>query len=471
MTSAEAPLPRDGELRLYITRDGMEAHLTATAPGEGGRPVTRQQVEEALARAGVVHGIDPSALEQVLNPLNAEQMICVARGTPAVPGQDGYIDYCVELAAQRLSPAEGQDGRVDFHNVSRIVNVTRGTLLARRIDPQPGLPGRTVLGQEVPFRPGRPALLKRGKNTDFDDSGACLYATIDGQVSVADGRVSVLPVYEVPGDVDFHTGNIDFVGHVVVGGSVKGGFLVKAGGDVEVRGVIEPAAQVLAQGNVTVRQGIASGDKGWVQAGGFVAARFIENGRVAAGGDVMVQDAIIQSAVRSGGSVRVEGRKATIVGGHLQAREEVSARVLGSPLAPQTFIEVGIDPALRDEYRALAPRYRELKQQFEVVSRNLAVAQQSMGSVHNLPEKRRQALIKLVEEYQTLRGQLQAMEERRQQLEAEFARSQGGRVIAREVAHPGVHVTIGRAACVLNDPLKSVMFVLEEGEVKTTSAR
>ena len=49
----------------------------------------------------------------------------------------------------------------------------------------------------------------------------------------------MFPVYVVPGDVDFSTGNIDFIGSVKVMGSVRNGFSVKAEGNVEIMGRLE----------------------------------------------------------------------------------------------------------------------------------------------------------------------------------------------------------------------------------------
>ena len=125
-------------------------------------------------------------------------------------------------------------------------------------------------------------------------------------------------MYEIRGDVDFSSGNINFIGDVTISGGVTSGFEVKAGGDIEVDGVVE-SARVESGGNITLHKGIAGAEKGMIQADGAITARFIENARVMAGGDVTVSDAIIQSIVWSGASVRCEGKRGTIVG-KIQAR-------------------------------------------------------------------------------------------------------------------------------------------------------
>ena len=61
------------------------------------------------------------------------------------------------------------------------------------------------------------------------------------------------------------------------------------------------------------------------------------------------------------------------------------------------------------------------------------------------------------------------MEKRQAELEREFNRIQRGRIKVFDVVYPGVHITIGRAIYVVNDPIKYAMFILEDGEVKLTS--
>lgn len=466
----KAPESQDGQTKVYITRDGMEAYLTVSPPRGDGRPVDFRQAMDALEKAGVVHGIDVARVGEALEERNWNRSIVVAKGTPPVHGEDGRVEYKFSLPGQKVGPAETANGKVDYRNLNLICNVNKGALLAVKIDPKPGVPGMAVTGNPVPPRMGKEVVLRRGKNTVLDDTGHCLYSAADGRVVMDDDKIVVEAVYEIRGDVDFSTGNIDFVGSVIVGGEVTSGFVVKAGQDIEINGGVE-AAQLIAGGNITIRKGIAGGDKGMIQAGGKVVARFIENARVIAGSEVTVQDAIIQSFVRSNSSVQVEGRRGTIVGGLIQARDEISARVIGSTFATQTHLEVGVDPEIREEYRSIVTRHKEKKKAFDVVAQNLQMLQRSVTSPDNLSGKQRMALIKLLEEYKSLSAELKQMEERRAFLEQEFNRLQGGRIKVLDIVYPGVHITIGRAVYVVNDPIKYAMFILEDGEVKITSVR
>jgi hypothetical protein len=121
-----------------------------------------------------------------------------------------------------------------------VQNVERGQVLARWMDapPVPGDgsapdPWSTLAYEEKVF----PA----GNNTMVDPSRPDeLLAAEAGYVFYLDGRITVKKTLNVRRDVDFHTGNISFLGNVVVHGSVRAGFQVQ-GLNVLVRQTVEGA--------------------------------------------------------------------------------------------------------------------------------------------------------------------------------------------------------------------------------------
>ena len=143
-----------------------------------------------------------------------------------------------------------------------------------------------------------------------------------------------------------------------------------------------------------------------------------------------------------------------------------SRRLSVPPLATQTNLEVGIDPALREEYRILMGEYRDKKKSPRWLQ-NLQSMQQLARSPENLSSSRRLVLIKLLEDYKVMQKEITRMEKRQAELEREFNRVQRGRIRVLMWYTP-VHIAIGRAIYVVNDPIKYAMFILEDGEVKLT---
>jgi uncharacterized protein (DUF342 family) len=105
------------------------------------------------------------------------------------------------------------------------------------------------------------------------------------------------------------------------------------------------------------------------------------------------------------------------------------------------------------------------------LSSNLQIVQRAGRSPQDLPDKKRLALIKMLDDYKKVKQEMTSLEERMQFLEEEFNRFHGARVRALEVAYPGVRISIGSAIYIINDAIKYSQFVLDEGEVRLTSLR
>lgn len=465
---SESNLNIDGQVKISFSPGKMHAFLEVSAPVGSGVPCQREHVLKALQDNDISYGIDDKVIDQVLQEQNWNKRFLVAKGLEAENGVDGKLIYKFPLATERLVPKEDEKGNIDYHERGLICNVKMGELLVERIPPTDGTPGRDVTGREIPSKRGRDWRLPRGKNTVVDQEERNLYANCDGHVTVVDGKVMVDSVLVIGQDIDFATGNIDFLGNVVIHGNVASGFKVHATGDIEIKGFVE-AAEVIADGSIEVKGGITAGSKGVVKAGQNIYARFIENSLVEAGADVLVRESIMQSQVRSGGSVIVSDRRAIIVGGVIQAFNLVQSKVLGSQLATQTVIEVGVNPLLRQEYQNIIKVKSEKKKIYDNLNQNLQTFQRSAVPIDSLSDKKRLTLIKMLDDFKSLRQEMSSFEERLAFLEGEFEKTHSAKVRVSEVVYPGVRITIGQSVYIVNDPIKYAEFIYDGGEVRLTS--
>ena len=87
-------------------------------------------------------------------------------------------------------------------------------------------------------------------------------------------------------DVDASTGDIEYDGNVMIPGTVRTGFTVKAKGDIQVNGVVE-GATLIAGGNIVIKRGVQGMSRGRLVSGGDICAHFFESANVEAKGDVL----------------------------------------------------------------------------------------------------------------------------------------------------------------------------------------
>ena len=449
----EIPEP---EVQVIVARDRMEAFLQIHSP-KGARTLSVDEVFEKIQTAGVVFGVDSEAVLKAVERLRSNTSI--AKGKPAQDGKNAEIHYLVSTESKGR-PQELDDGRVDYKSLNLFVNVAEGEVLAEKLPATLGENGCDVLGQTLFPKKGKEVSLPMGKNTRIEEDK--LIAAQAGHVLFSGGKLSVVPVIELKGDVDLSTGNIDFTGNVIIGGSVQQGFSVKAGGNVEIRGSVS-GGNVEGK-NITVCHGIQGMNAGKLKAEENINARYIENGVVEAGGDIVVSEAILHSRVSAGGRILVEGRRGIVAGGHLMAGGEISLHAGGTHLAPVTILEVGIDPVVKDEYRRIRDEHQKMNQMLEQTQKALTILKAIEAS--KLPPDKREMLLRLTKTQFQLVGQIEAIRNRMMQIELLFEEVRTGKVRVDDVIYPGVKIIIGALVRPIREPIKHSSFYVEDGEIR-----
>lgn len=452
----------DGVLVIDISDDQMKAYAILFPPLSNGRPVTKDVIMVKLNDAGIKYGIDHKMVQELCTAQKYTRC-CIAQGRQPQKGRDAVIEYNFDVSQDLFKPQVTDDGRVDFYNLNVIQNVVEGQVLARKIPAVPGISGVTVTGKKVnPPRP-RDIPLNAGKNTILNNNGFTLIATISGHAILKAGRVSVLPVFEVAGDVDLSTGNIDFVGSVRVLGNVKPGFVIKAEGDVEVNRAID-GGFVKAGGSIMVKGGVLGRGKGHIKACGSIYAKFFENVNVEAGHTVVAGEAIMHSIIKAGRKITVKGRKGKIIGGLCFAGEDIEGKVIGSPLAVNTQLEIGVSSQAIADLKALSLDEIEITEQLQKLNEMIML----LKSVEE-PKKYLQGRdpASLITTQQNLLAKLETVKEKKNEILARFQLLEQGRVRVQECIYPGAVVTFGNLSYYIREEMQHICFYKEGDNIKT----
>jgi uncharacterized protein (DUF342 family) len=459
----------DSTITVDIAEAEMKAWITITPPGMGGCDISAETCLSFLRKNRVVHGVNEEFLRDIADNPTYNERLVVAEGTKPVNGKDACIQYNFETDQTKVRLREGSNGRVDFKDLNIIQNVVENQPLAKKIDPERGAAGRTVTGQIIPAKDGRDIPLPIGKNVHVGDDGATVIADINGQVILAASKINVEPVYTVNGDVNLKTGNIIFLGTVIITGNVEDGFSVKAAGNIEVDGTVEKA-ELDAEGDIIVHQGITGKNSGLIRAGRSLWARFIENAIIDAGNMVVVSDGIINSQVSAFKRIICQGKRAHIVGGRLRASEEINAKILGSPTSgTETICEVGIDPQSKEQLETLRDHKADSEKQLDEIQRNLQTLINIKKQRKSLPEEKEAYMSDLMDKRQILIADLRKINEDMARLQ-EFLTTlkTRGRVSASAKVYPGVKILIRDALNDVRTEYRAVTFILENNLIRVT---
>ncbi|MBI4612869.1 MAG: DUF342 domain-containing protein [Planctomycetes bacterium] len=144
--------------------------------------LTTDRIVDWLTKQGVVHGFDRAAIES---------MVCMGKGE--IPPQRSIV------VARATPPGEGTPARMQ-HKFRMGQVVIKGDVLAVKIPPGYGAPGKSVTGEEVGGLMGRELRMRPGLRTAVSADGITCLAATYGVVMVEEDLVDVRPLVRIAED-------------------------------------------------------------------------------------------------------------------------------------------------------------------------------------------------------------------------------------------------------------------------------
>lgn len=288
--------------------------------------VDYEEILQYLDEQNIVYGIKNDDIKVYCTKKEYAKEFVAACGKEPIDGKDAEVVYNFDVSKEKRFE-ENLDGTIDFRNLNNIINVKKDDLLCYIIPPQLGEDGIDVYGETIRYVKGRDASFNYGKNTYISKDGFKLLASTDGCVEFKNEKVYVENVYKVS-NVDNSTGNIDFIGDVIISGDVKEGFSVTVKGNIKIRGMVE-GAYINCDGDVVISKGMNGMGKGSIISKGNITSKYIENATIISD-KCIYADALINSNVKAGESIILRGAMAAIIGGVSQAEKLIYAKTIGS---------------------------------------------------------------------------------------------------------------------------------------------
>lgn len=435
---------------IYVSSDRMYAWVLVFPPTGWGKELTKELIFEALEKKKVSYGLVQETFDSLPDDYNRYfHLFLIAKGSKPANGDNGYlVDYFLRHV-ERL-PEMDEFGNVNYMSLGAEQNVKKGDLICEAIPPTEGIAGRTVLNQELRCKNGKSVSIPKGKNTEVSEDGNKLIASIDGRVEFSGRYFSVKPLLEIPGNVDYSTGNINFIGDVLIHGDVCSGFSVKAMGDIKVDGVIE-SCEIEAGGDLIVVKGIVGNMETIVRSQHNIYSKYLVNSIVHARQNVHT-DSIRYSNVYSDGEVQVCSGRGLIVGGQIRAAQGIEAKIVGSVYESPTSVFLGGQPYANFEKQLLSRNIKEMKDEMEKLERQ-----------PDSPYKSKQ-MSKLRLELSVSGMKLNKFDRDKDRMEEEGEELKNCRLRCG-TAHPRVSITIEDENVILDRTYNSCNARLVEGEI------
>lgn len=445
----------DAQVVIFTIKNQLAAWLLVYPPVGHGREVSREMLVQALEESEVDFGVDKDLLNQL--PAADDRyfhLFLAAEGIPAIHGKDGYVIDNFPREKQQELPVN-ESGQVNYAELNIVHNADIGDVICQIVEPTDGEDGRTVFDKEIPAKDGKKAVVPKGRNTELSEDGSTLTATKPGHVEFDGRNFQVKPVMEIGRNVDYSTGNINFLGDIHIHGDVCSGFTVRAMGTITVDGVVE-ASTIEAGEDLVVVKGVKGNGQAVIKSCGSVYTKYLESSIVCVK-ETLQTDYIINCNVYSDGQIQACSGRGIIIGGKIRAAGEVKANIVGSKSECLTSIILGGHPSDDFEYESLVREITELEIEYDELEKQ----PDSPTKVRNLPMMRMKLSVD--------RAKLKQFE-KFMEVEKEEPRYQDEkpdeRCLVCDTAYPGTEVTIGEVTYRLEHENKHGRAALCEGEIR-----
>ncbi|NTV89603.1 MAG: DUF342 domain-containing protein, partial [Clostridiales bacterium] len=453
-------------ISLQVSGDEMTATILFNLnPEELSKPNRERLIREVFSQfalKGVIYGIK----KEILNgELEAGKVYIIAEGTPAVDGVDSIIRM---YEIQSNQPEVRDDGKVDFYELKLINRVHTDEWLGERLDATDGTPGKTVTGKVVSQIRGKTLQLSYDKNSikEVPEPGkTVLYSSFNGAVSYTGGKISVSNHLEIPGDVNFNTGNIKFDGYLTIKGTVGDGFSVEAVKDVEINsetGLGSVKSIISTAGSVFIKGGILPKGRVEISAAKNVYIKFVDNADIKCGGIAHIGYYCMNSNI-SAREVIMDSSNGHIIGGHIIADVKVHSPIIGSEAERKTTVEVRCfnRPEMIESLNHIFHRISELKNEQQKIKTQIAAA----GDTALLDQYHKKEYNNAVERLYTIKEDIKQMEDERKNI-SEYLKAHGDGEISSTRIYPKSTLILCNHVVEANTVMSASTFYYQDGEVK-----
>ncbi|MFT4552158.1 MAG: hypothetical protein ACI9S8_000783 [Chlamydiales bacterium] len=448
---------------LEIHEERMCAHLIVTSKDFKGKEINTEILVKFLKEKGIntVNNLETSiksALKKLRKTNQAQEKIIAALGIPPRPGKDSYLHLKGKL--EKEIGKEREDGSMDYHDRGEVWCVDKGDLIGYIVPFVEGRPGVDIFGNPTDVPHVNKCFIKAGDNVSVSENQETMeyFADDEGMVVFSQQTLSVLPSFEIDGNIDNYTGDIESSrGSVIVKGSVLTGFTITCPGNIVVEEVVEGAV-LTAGGSINIHGGAVMGYQGEVRAEGDIAAHFATNARVFSSRNLYIGSALTNSEAQAGEKVVCTDGPGVIRGGSTHAGTCIEANEIGSESGVPTLVALDI---VCDNYNKDLEAQKDLEAKVDKILTAFGDKDLNKLLLELSSEKASKIKI-LMASLKHSNDRLKDLSESIQEAQNEFWSGLGKRIIVNKMLHANTTIRFGKDHVLkVNDPVPRCMIYFD----------
>ena len=439
-----------------LEADGMKLFIDVERMSE--EPFSRQDLADAIKDYVKMDLVDMDVLADIVRGLNDPEASenstkdrRIAKGVPGETGADGKLLLMVKAFTGSVELAEDSEHKavIDYRDIHLFDNIETGRVVARVYEPKMGNDGYDALGKIIPGKKGNPYKLNIDKTLSTRPGQASggefteIVAQAEGYLLVDSGRLAIQNELVIKGNLDYHAGNLDFIGSVKVLGDVMPGFRVSARKNLEIRGMVRGENVIISRGGDVNITGYAFGgpDSKIVSTGAFHATVLQEISAEVAG-DAFIKKEAVDCLLRIGGALILS--EGSLMGGVAHVVKGVQAKRLGNEAGQRTVIFLCNSVEATMEYENIVTNIEEHDRVVELLKSHLGPLFGAPDRLQFLKEPLRSKMEKLYEKLRSVVKSREALILQEREMIQKASTDLVMRVNYTKKLYPGVVIVAGK---------------------------
>lgn len=452
------------EIIVSVSEDCFEARISIVSPINSFP--SKEEVINALTEKSIVYGINHELLNEIVNAKNPVENELIAKGEQPKPGVAAELVWQIEIDYS-TKPTITDSDKADFKKLKLFERVQKGQTLVSKLPATAGSGGKNVLGEEV-MVDTEDVDFPAGKNTKISEDELTLFSTIDGYAYWENELLCIDNVYQIDGNVDYHTGNIRANGTVVINGDVRSGFRVEATETIIIKGNVEAASIYSQNGDIRIECGILGAGRAKILAGGNLYCGFIQDATISVKGNIEVDHYVINSKISSGGKVKLEMNEGLIRGGIISSGTGISAIEVGSDQKIYTELNIRLGESLKDSSKSwdIGKKRKELYIQLDNSEKRVSFLRLLQQRVEDLSDEKNQELVDTISKIENVKKEIEHLKE--QDLEIRKASTQEikrNEILIAKKLYSNVCIDFGGIDYYSNESLQKIKIFCEDNEI------
>lgn len=211
---------------------------------------TKLEIENELISHNIKYGILKAEIIKCSYAKEISELL-IAKGKNVVESINDRIEIKYNKAQEQLLENQEESQVIDYKAIGTVDGVEKGQVLAVLYPGKDGEDGTDITGVIIKAKIAKKIILGAGAGAEMKDEGTVV-AAIEGRPSAKGNTFFVYKIYEVHGDVELKTGNVKFLGDIVIHGSVREGMTVESGNSILIKDNVAEA-EITANGDVAIR--------------------------------------------------------------------------------------------------------------------------------------------------------------------------------------------------------------------------